>query len=57
LVQDRKGALFFVITNESIDTLMSVVMIFHSERMIFIKEHSAGACRHKSTINNTGPWR
>lgn len=42
-MQDRKGALFFVITNESIDTLMSVVMIFHSERMIFIKEHSAGA--------------
>ncbi|ELR13185.1 ABC2 type transporter superfamily protein [Acanthamoeba castellanii str. Neff] len=42
-IDDRKGALFFVITNESIDTLMSVVMIFHSERMIFIKEHSAGA--------------
>jgi hypothetical protein len=41
--QDRKGALFFVVTNECIDSLMTMVMLFHSERLIFIKEHSAGA--------------
>jgi hypothetical protein len=32
-----------VITNESVDTLLSMVMIFDAERLIYIKEHSAGA--------------
>lgn len=43
LIQDRNGALFFIVTNECIDTLLSMVMIFEVERLIFIKEHSAGA--------------
>ncbi len=41
--QDRKGALFFIITNECVDTLLTTIMLFETERLIFIKEHAAGA--------------
>eukprot|EP01087_Luapelamoeba_hula_P015533 TRINITY_DN4653_c0_g1_i1.p1 TRINITY_DN4653_c0_g1~~TRINITY_DN4653_c0_g1_i1.p1 ORF type:complete len:711 (-),score=122.70 TRINITY_DN4653_c0_g1_i1:103-2235(-) len=40
-ITDRKGVLFFIITNECVDTLMTTIMLFEAEHLIYIKEHSA----------------
>jgi len=42
-IQNREGALFFILTNQTMGGLMNVIMLFPTERMVFIREHATGA--------------
>ena len=41
-IQDRSGALFFLITNSIMGNMMPILSVFSSERAVFIREHSSG---------------
>lgn len=42
-IQDREGALFFIVVNQAMGGLMNVLVMFPTERLVFIREHSTGA--------------
>ncbi|KAL6069457.1 ATP-binding cassette sub- G member 2 [Balamuthia mandrillaris] len=42
-VQDRQGALFFIVVNQAMGSMMTTLVMFPEERGVFIREHSSGA--------------
>ncbi|KJE96047.1 hypothetical protein CAOG_06421 [Capsaspora owczarzaki ATCC 30864] len=44
-IQNRQGALFFVLINQAFGGMLGVVMMFQSEKSVFLRERSSGAYR------------
>eukprot|EP01087_Luapelamoeba_hula_P000440 TRINITY_DN1032_c0_g1_i1.p1 TRINITY_DN1032_c0_g1~~TRINITY_DN1032_c0_g1_i1.p1 ORF type:complete len:776 (-),score=126.55 TRINITY_DN1032_c0_g1_i1:171-2498(-) len=42
-IQDRLGALFFIVVNQSFSAIMSTVVVFPVSRTVYIREHGSGA--------------
>jgi len=42
-IQDREGALFFIVVNQAMASIMGTIVTFPAERQVFIREHVTGA--------------